>query len=58
MKVIIDKLPSMKRDLALDVGCGECNLTEDLLKHEFKKIILLEKDKKLYEKANEYINKY
>ena len=57
MKVIIDKLPSMKRDLALDVGCGECNLTEDLLKHEFKKIILLEKDKKLYEKANEYINK-
>ena len=48
----------MKRDLALDVGCGECNLTEDLLKHEFKKIILLEKDKKLYEKANEYINKY
>ena len=57
MKEIIDKLPSMKRDLALDVGCGECNLTEDLLKHEFKKIILLEKDKKLYEKANEYINK-
>ena len=42
MKEQIDKLTSMKRLRVIDVGCGNCELSEDLLSELFTEIDFLD----------------
>ena len=44
MAAALDQLSTMKRERVLDVGCGGCELSRDLLRHKFKEIDFLDRN--------------
>ena len=42
MAATLNQLSTIKRERVLDVGCGGCELSRDLLRHKFKEIDFLD----------------
>ena len=42
MRGFMAGLKSMKKDTALEIGCGACHVTRDLLQHQFSMIDLMD----------------
>ena len=42
MKSFLDGLKSMKKEKAIEIACGQCHVTRDLLRNEFFQIDLMD----------------
>ena len=42
MRWFIDSLKSMRKDSAIEIGCGDCHVTRELLQDRFSKIDLMD----------------
>ena len=58
MKAILDGLKSMKRKRVIDVGCGGCELSRDLLKDEFQELHFLDNNELARAEAYRLINEF
>ena len=52
MKNFIDKIPSMQKNKALEVACGECMVSRDILIDRFFEIDLIDQSDGAIEHAN------
>ena len=42
MRGFLGSLKSLKKETALEIGCGACHVTRDLLQHQFARIDLMD----------------
>lgn len=54
---MFDRLPSLSKERVIDVGCGDCKLSEDLLFNIFQIVHMLDVDKECIEKAKKLLEK-